>query len=88
MTIIEIQNLKCRGCASTITKGLQIIKGLTELNINVDESKVSFKAFDEQTVEKVKKKLSKLGYPEVDANNTTLHKAKSFVSCAIGRFNE
>ena len=88
MTSIEIQNLKCHGCANTITKGLQIINGISELKIVVDESKVTFKATNILAIEKVKKKLSKLGYPEIDANNTTLHKAKSFVSCAVGRLSD
>ena len=32
-------------------------------------------------------KLAKLGYPEVGDKNTVLHKAKSFVSCAVGRID-
>ncbi|KOY88186.1 heavy metal transporter [bacterium 336/3] len=32
-------------------------------------------------------KLSQLGYPE-KGNNNLLHKAKSFVSCAVGRMTK
>ncbi len=88
MTIIKIQNLKCHGCANTILKGVQAIEGVTELSVDVDESKVTFSASDYSVIDVVKTKLSKLGYPEIDASNTTLHKAKSFVSCAVGRIND
>ncbi len=88
MTIIEIQNLKCQGCANTIIKGLGALEGVTEIKVDLDKSKITFKAVNSQRIEIVKKKLSKLGYPELKANNTTLHKAKSFVSCAIGRLND
>lgn len=83
---IQIENLKCGGCAATIVKGLLAIKGVEEVNVNVEDSIVSFSANDEK-LEEVKEKLSKLGYPEVGDKNTVLHKAKSYVSCAVGRVN-
>ncbi len=88
MNTIEIQNLKCHGCANTITKGLKKIKGVSDLSVDVEKSTVSFRGSDLKVVELVKSKLSKLGYPEVDENNSTFQKAKSYVSCAIGRINE
>ena len=88
MTTIEIQNLKCHGCANTITKAVNKMQGITDFSIDVDESKISFNSNDSELIKKVKTKLSKLGYPEVDASNSTIHKAKSYVSCAIGRIND
>jgi len=87
MTTLFIQNLKCHGCANTITKGLNSIQGITDIKLDVDESTVTFKASDSELITQVKTKLSKMGYPEQDATNTTLHKAKSYVSCAIGKIN-
>lgn len=83
---INIENLKCGGCAATIVKGLTAINGVEEVNVDVEKSIVSFSA-DTEKLPKVKEKLSKLGYPEVGDVNTVLHKAKSFVSCAVGRVN-
>jgi len=88
MTTLEIQNLKCHGCANTITKAIQKIKGITDLSIDVEKSTISFSSLDLAIVETVKTRLSKLGYPEVDADNSTFQKAKSYVSCAIGRLND
>jgi len=88
MTTIKIQNLKCHGCSNTITKGLQAIEGISNVQITVEESKVSFNTTDDILIEMVKQKLVKMGYPEEETKNTTIHKAKSYVSCAIGRINE
>jgi copper chaperone len=81
---IYIENLKCGGCANTITNGLSEIKGVDNVDVNVADSKVTFNAPD-SLVDKVTEKLSKLGYPEVGDTNNLMHKAKSFVSCAVGR---
>jgi len=88
MTTIFIQNLKCNGCANTITKGIQSIQGITEVRVQVEDSIVSFESVNSESISQVITKLSKMGYPEQDASNTTIHKAKSYVSCAIGKLNE
>ena len=88
MTTISIQNLKCHGCANTITKGIQSIQGVTEVKVHVEDSIVSFESANSENISQVLTKLSKMGYPEQDASNTTIHKAKSYVSCAIGKLNE
>lgn len=84
---VYIENLKCGGCASTITKELSTIDKVTEVAVDVEKSLVTF-ITDDEVVPKVKAKLAKLGYPEVGDKNTVMHKAKSFVSCAVGRINK
>ncbi|HEY9169609.1 MAG TPA: heavy metal-associated domain-containing protein [Lutibacter sp.] len=85
MTVIEILNLKCGGCANTIKKGINTIEGINEVSINLNTSEVTIDTTDESVIHRVKEKLSSMGYPEVGDANTVLHKAKSFVSCATGR---
>lgn len=85
-TAINIENLKCGGCASTIKKGLLNIEGVQQVDIDVENSIVSIESIN-NNLEAIKAKLSKLGYPEVGDKNTVLHKAKSFVSCAVGRID-
>ena len=85
-TDIRIENLKCGGCAATIKKGILSIDGVQEVTIDLEESLVSV-ASEKENIEEVKSILSKLGYPEVGDKNTVLHKAKSFVSCAVGRID-
>ncbi|MDY0780840.1 heavy-metal-associated domain-containing protein [Tenacibaculum sp. IB213877] len=79
-----IENLKCGGCASTIKKGMLDLDGVTETMVDVENSLVSVEV-SQDISEEIKEKLSKLGYPVVGDKNTVLHKAKSFVSCAVGR---
>ena len=83
-TEIQVENLKCGGCAATIKKGLLTIDGIQEVEINVEKSVVTITS-EVESIELIKEKLSKLGYPEVGDKNTIVHKAKSFVSCAVGK---
>jgi len=86
-TKIYIENLKCHGCASTIRRETGKFPEVKEVEVSLDESSVSVSHNgDEDFREKLTKRLTKLGYPEV-GTNSTLNKAKSFVSCAIGRMN-
>lgn len=85
-TTIQIENLKCGGCAATIKKGILSIDTISDVNIDVEKSTVAFETTSDVT-EQVKEKLSKMGYPEVGDKNTMLHKAKSYVSCATGKMN-
>lgn len=85
---IIIQNLKCGGCAHTITSKLSELDFISDLNVNVDESKVSFNYTNEMDALKVKGKLKALGYPSIDETNSLTTKAKSFVSCATGKLSK
>ena len=55
--------------------------------MNVDESTVTFSYETEDQVNEVKSKLKSLGYPEDGKANTLGSKAKSYVSCAIGKMS-
>ncbi|WP_298781103.1 heavy-metal-associated domain-containing protein [uncultured Polaribacter sp.] len=83
---IQIENLKCGGCAATIKKGISTIIGVKEVTIDVNNSLVSITS-ENDNLDAVRVKLSKLGYPEVGDKNTIVHKAKSFVSCAVGKID-
>ena len=87
-TAIIIQNLKCGGCAHTITTKLSELDFISDLNVDVDESKVSFNYTNEMDAIKVKEKLKALGYPSIDDANSLTTKAKSFVSCATGKISK
>jgi copper chaperone len=85
---IEILNLKCGGCANSIKKGLHSVEGVQQVEVDLDHSIVKVHTIDQTTVDAVKEKLSKMGYPAADEENTLMHKAKSFVSCATGRMGK
>ncbi|MBV1888214.1 MAG: heavy-metal-associated domain-containing protein [Urechidicola sp.] len=88
MQTIQVENLKCGGCASTIKKGLISIDGIETVTIEVETSEVSINADDTAIVASAIKKLSTMGYPQVGDPNSILKKAKSYVSCAVGKMNQ
>lgn len=83
---IQIDNLKCGGCESTIKKGLLKIKGVTDVNIILNESLVQISYGGQSKHELYIHTLSKLGYPPKGTSNT-FQKVKSYVSCAVGRIS-
>ncbi|SHH78075.1 heavy-metal-associated domain-containing protein [Flavobacterium johnsoniae] len=81
---ITVENIKCGGCMNSIKTALMKINGVENVSIDKDTESVTIDA----TVEKIIliNALSKMGYPE-KGNNDLLKKAKSYVSCAIGKIN-
>jgi copper chaperone CopZ len=86
-TFIKIQNLKCGGCASTIVNNLKTIIDIQEVEVDVEMKEVKITHQSENTVTEAKQKLEKIGYPEEGSSNSVVTKAKSYVSCAIGKMN-
>lgn len=84
-TSIIVQNLKCGGCAKTITSKLSEINNISEVAVDNMTSTVSFRAQSSEDALNVKEKLKILGYPSIDDQNSVITKAKSFVSCATGK---
>jgi len=84
---IYIQNVKCSGCAHTIQSKLATIKNVSEVEIDVEKGMLSFNVDSIATTATVKKILKNSGYPEQGDENTLGSKAKSYVSCAIGKMN-
>ncbi|WP_299362800.1 heavy metal-associated domain-containing protein [Winogradskyella sp.] len=87
-TTLQIQNLKCSGCANTIIIQLSKLNGVSDVTVNNDTDEVSFNYTSENELKTVEKKLSDLGYPMLGEANPLPKKAKSFVSCAIGRMTK
>ena len=83
---ITVQNLKCGGCANTITTKLSELEEVTNVKVEVETSEITFDALDND-LEKVKSKLAKMGYPAEDESNSLTQKAKSYVSCMVGKVN-
>lgn len=86
-TSVIVQNLKCGGCANTITNKLSEIKNISEIKVDIEESKISFNYINEEDAFLVKDKLKSIGYPSVEEENSMLSKTKSFISCATGKFS-
>lgn len=85
---IEIQNLKCGGCATTIKNKIDKTEGIESVSVDVETSTLSFEYTNEIQYKNVVKVLSDIGYPVVGAENNLTSKAKSFVSCAVGKMQK
>ncbi len=92
ITVFEVANIRCGGCANTITKALND-NGFEEVNVDLscEPRKVTVEIADEAQLAQVQAILRSLGYPlttdERGFSEDTILKAKSFVSCALGKIN-
>ena len=82
---IFVENIKCGGCMNSIKTALLKITGVTAVEIFKEEDKVCVSGIAIEK-EALITKLSSLGYSE-KGNNNFISKAKSFVSCAVGRYD-
>ncbi|MEZ4799946.1 MAG: heavy metal-associated domain-containing protein [Flavobacteriales bacterium] len=80
---IQVENIKCGGCMNSIKKALLELKGITNVEIDKDNQIVEVSG-NEFSEEEVIKSLKHMGYPPAGENNV-FEKAKSFVSCAVGK---
>ena len=84
---ISVENIKCGGCANTITTKLNAIDAVEASDVDVEKGVVSITG-DEAQKAAVTELLLKLGYPETgtaEGLKAAKAKAKSFVSCAVGK---
>lgn len=90
---IEVENIRCGGCANSITQKLMEDERIDNISIDIEKQMVSFDTdnADTDTVrEAASKQLFSLGYPEkgsVEGLESLKEKAKSVVSCAVGKMS-
>ncbi|WP_238696311.1 heavy-metal-associated domain-containing protein [Thiomicrorhabdus sediminis] len=92
MTSLQVENIKCGGCAGNIKQSLSKLDGIESVAVDIEAGQVSceFSADADQVavLAQVKDKLLAMGYPEqgsVEGLASVGAKAKSYVSCAIGK---
>jgi len=88
---INVVNMKCSGCVQQITRRIKAIGGLKNIDIDLSKGSVSFQADDPLLSERVRTELLEMGYPElgsIEGVSAIKAKAKSFVSCAIGKMTK
>ena len=86
----EVENVKCGGCATTLKNKLKEFYGDIDVNLEVTPRQITLE-INEDEIEILKERLRALGYPLTTDELSTLQnvgaKAKSFVSCAIGKMD-
>jgi copper chaperone len=89
MHLFEVVNIKCGGCARSIDKALRAVPGVLSVAVDVERGMVSAEAGAEAR-DALRGTLLRLGYPETgtaEGMQALAAKAKSFVSCAVGRLD-
>lgn len=90
-TKIIIDNMKCGGCAGSIKKGLRSFSEVSDVVVDVENESVEITHNDDFPIEKLKEKLSSMGYPAkgtLEGFDKFAANAKSYVSCAIGKISK
>ncbi len=85
--VIEVENIKCGGCANTIKGKLGALEGTSDVQVDIENGRITLEAPEDSRPSLVETLLAS-GYPEtgsVEGIKAAKAKAKSFVSCAIGR---
>ncbi|MCK4706486.1 MAG: heavy-metal-associated domain-containing protein [Gammaproteobacteria bacterium] len=86
---ISVENIKCGGCANTISTKLNKMDVVDNCEINIEAGVITVSA-DPTYRSEIAQLLLKLGYPEkgsVEGLKAATTKAKSFVSCAVGKIS-
>jgi len=86
----QVINVKCGGCASTLKEKLFEEFGKVEVNLDVNPREITLDIAEDK-IETLGVYLKGLGYPFITEKmgfvDGSSAKAKSFISCAIGKIN-
>ena len=83
--VLDVANIKCSGCAHSITTKLEDIEGISNVDVSPENGTVILAFTDESILKTVLNKLSAMGYPEATEENGLLMRAKSYANCMIGK---
>jgi copper chaperone len=84
-TTLSVQNLKCGGCAHTITQQLRAMEALQNVIVDLQQGTVSVTYQNESDLKNITQKLKKMGYPVLGEANTLSDQAHSLVRCVMGK---
>ncbi|NOT73457.1 MAG: heavy-metal-associated domain-containing protein [Cyclobacteriaceae bacterium] len=89
-TEIHVENIRCGGCAATIEKEIKNIAGVLAVTVDIEEGDITVDYNEASLLDSIKSRLLTLGYPErgsVQGLSKATSKAKSLVSCAVGKLS-
>lgn len=84
---LQVENIKCGGCAGTIKKKLLGDSRVSSVEVDIEQGRVSIAA-KEGAESDFSAALLKMGYPQsgtAEGLVAAKARAKSFVSCAMGK---
>ena len=84
---IQVENIKCGGCAGTIKKNMLKDGRVSGVEVDIEQGMVTIDSTDDAR-DNFSAILLKMGYPEsgtIEGLSAAKAKAKSYVSCAVGK---
>ncbi|MEN9434184.1 MAG: hypothetical protein RLZZ422_1773 [Pseudomonadota bacterium] len=88
-TVLEVENIRCGGCVNTITRKLMSDERITDVKVDIEAQTITVSS-EEDVKASAEALLFSLGYPlrgSVQGLESFKEKARSVVSCAIGRMD-
>jgi len=85
---INVDNLKCHGCANTIKREMKKLEEVKDVEVHFDEPNVIIHYQSPVDMHNIfVKRLARYGYPE-KGNKNLSNTMLSYMSCAIGRMQK
>jgi copper chaperone len=66
MTTVKVKGMSCQHCVMAVTKALNEIEGIKEVNVDLGKGEASFSETKPVDITVVKDKIKKAGYEAVD----------------------
>ena len=91
--IIEVENIKCGGCANSINQKLMQLDDIEDVAVDVESGRITLNTGQTSDAfrQAVLTRLTAMGYPEkgsVEGLGAVKARATSYVSCAIGKMSD
>lgn len=83
-TSIPVKNVMCDGCCNTIRTALSNMEKISNVDVDLATTTVSFDYHNASDVTKVKEKLKTIGYPYQEKSNSS--ESKSFFGRITDKF--
>lgn len=88
-TVLEVENIRCGGCVNTITRKLMSDERIKAVKVDIEAQTITLDS-EVDIKDSAQTLLFSLGYPvrgSVHGLESLKEKARSVVSCAIGRMD-
>ena len=66
MTTIKVKGMSCQHCVASVTKALSEIKGITDVQVNLEKGEANFNEKSPVAMDTIKNAITKIGFEVVE----------------------
>ena len=66
MTTIKVKGMSCQHCVASVTKALSEIKGITDVQVNLEKGEAAFNQQSPVAMDIIKSAITKIGFEVVE----------------------